>query len=221
MSIRRNRNILRIATVICMIVCTAVSIMLLGCSNASDQAPSPAGREPVKLQVEAVNTAQGEIAFSISLEDLIKSFNSFYAAENGDGYLSEADQWMMQASCYAYSEEPDSRVFPQIMVYADSAVSEICQISLCYDDHSYSPATYDIYKDLIFYTFRTMFPGKPAEEVKTVSEKMLTAVEDSFTTDKETADRIPGMAYREDGIGIYPYYVVGELMEIRIVPVLE
>lgn len=221
MGTRRNRNGSHMTAVICMSVIIILSIIVSGCSSAGDEASSSKGCETVKLHVETVSTDQGENAFSISLEDFIRSFNSFYKAEKGDKYLGEAGQWMMYASCYVYSEDPDSRVFPQIMIYADSPVSEIYQISLCYDDHSYQPATYDIYKELIFYALRTIFPDKSEEEIKALSEKMLTAVEDSFTTDKEAANHTPEMTYREDGIGIYPYYVVGELMELRIVPVSE
>lgn len=217
----RNRNVSHMITVICMTVCMIVSITVSGCSSVSDKALPSERCEPVKLHVETISTDKGEKAFSISLEDFIKSFNSFYEADNGNRYLGEADQWMMYASCYIYSEEPASRVFPQIMIYADSRVSEIYQISLCYDDHSYRPETYDIYKELTFYALWTIFPDKSAEEINALSEKMLTAVEDSFTTDKEAANHTLEMTYREGGIGIYPYYVVGELMEIRIVPASE
>ena len=211
-------------------VCIAILTVMAGCGGEAGETSSGGTAQPVKLNPEVTVSDKGEETFGISPEDFIKSFNSFYKMDNAEAYLSDIDSWTMYATgptlhnsnetmCYAYSEEPAVRSIPKLVLYADSFASGIYQISICYDDHSYSPETYELYRELVFYTLRTMFPDKTDKDIKERTETMLKAVDDSFTTDKESANIMPELTYSENGIGLYPYYVVGELMEVRIIPV--
>lgn len=222
-----NKKSVLSAAVISLIALFTIS----GC-DISSESRSPEAAEPVKLDIQVVKSQTGEDAFSFSLEEFIKSFNSFYAAEKGEEYLPEVDKWNMYATgptihnsnetmCFAYSQEPAVRAIPQIIIYADSYATEVYQISISYDDHSYSPETYDLYKELTAYTLKTMFPDKKEKEIKEYTDSILAALDESFTTDKTSKDTMPQLIYNEGGIGIYPYYVVGELMEVRLIPAAQ
>lgn len=222
-----NKRTALIASIICLISLLTIS----GCGT-SQESKSPKASDPVALDIQVVKSQTGEDAFNFSLEDFIKSFNSFYAAEKEEEYLPEVDKWNMYATgptvhnsnetmCFAYSQEPAVRAIPQIIIYADSYATEIYQISISYDDHSYTPETYALYKELTAYTLKTLFPDKKDKEIKKYTDNILTALDESFTVDKASKDTIPQLTYNEDGIGIYPYYVVGELMEVRMVPAAQ
>lgn len=226
--------------VILTFMCMLMLIVFCGCHNntADDitDGEKTAGSDieqsnPVKLDIDIIQTETGENALSISIEDFIKSFNSFYAKDNGTGYLGDVDEWQMfaagptfynpnETTCFIYSEDMSVRSIPQMKVYADSIASGIYQISLSYDDHSYSIETYDMYEEMCFYTIRTIFPNETDKEIKEICELMLNAVDESFTLDKQDAEKMPELiSYQKDGIGMYPYYVVGEMMEICIVAI--
>lgn len=214
------------------ILCVALLMMLGGCASKSAEDMNEhkdETLEPVKFDVQIVKTDTGEDAFSISMEDFIESYNSFYAKDNGEGYLGDVDEWQMFASgptfhnanettCYTYSEDLSVRAIPQMKIYADSPNSGIYQISLAYDDHSYSIETYDMYEEMCFYAMRTLFPDESDKEIKNRCELMMKAVDESFTLDKQEAEEMPELTYQYNGVGMYPYYLVGKMMEIRIVP---
>lgn len=214
------------------LVCIVIIGLLAGCGDADIEdkgditEADPA--EVIKLDIESVKNDLGDQVFNISMEEFISSFNSLYAKDNSSGYLGDIDKWQMYTAAptlgstkemmlYIFSQEPEARSVPQIKIYADSPRSSIYQISIAYDDHSYSPETYDMYRELLHYTLKTMMPDKSDKYLAGLAEALLIAVDESFTTESSTASHNEA-AYGNEIMEIYPYYVAGDTMEVRLVP---
>ena len=212
-----------------------MAVTLCGCNNSQElskdhTAESKANNEIIQLDIDVIKTETGDEAFSISLTDFIESFNSYYSKNNSEIFLKGLEEWQIYdavvdvnndivTTCYAFSEDMDIRALPQLRIYADNTKSGIRQISMCYDIHSFSPETYERYEDLCYYVIRTMVPDVPDSEVETYTSELQDALDESFTTDKAYQAEEP--EYTWGKVGAYPYYVVGETMELRLIPISD
>jgi len=212
--------------------CVIMAVTLCGCNNSQELSKdhteeSKANNESIQLDIDVIKTETGDEAFSISLTDFIESFNSYYSKNNSEIFLKGLEEWQIYdavvdvnndivTTCYAFSEDMDIRALPQLRIYADNTKSGIRQISMCYDIHSFSPETYERYEELCYYVMRTMMTGANDSEVETYTSKLLDALDESFTTDKTYQAERP--EYTWGKVGAYPYYVVGETTELRLIP---
>ena len=212
--------------------CVIMAVTLCGCNNSQELSKdhteeSKTNNEIIQLDIDVIKTETGDEAFSISLTDFIESFNSYYNKDNTEIFLRDLKEWQMYdvvpdtnndivTTCYAFSEDMDIRALPQLRIYADNTKSGIRQISMCYDIHSFSPETYERYEELCYYVMRTMVPDAADDEVWSYTSKLLEALDESFTTDKTY--QAEGPEYIWGKVGAYPYYVVGETMELRLIP---
>lgn len=213
-----------------------------GAVQENDGEAAEYNRDEIKrIDIAIVETQQGERAFSMTPKDFIKSYNNFYRAEQGeaensDQYLAPVQDWQSytaaptvhmthETNCYLYSEDETVRSLPVLMIYADGGSSPVQQISVSYDEHSYSPQTYALYEEMCFYTLQVMLPERDREKVTTLRDTVLAAAEESFTTDQSASGSLPAFLYYvensngEGGVGVYPYFVVGQSEEVRIIPI--
>ncbi len=213
--------------------CMIMIFILSGCSNSQKVSKENTedlknSNEIIQLDVETIEAQAGDITFNISLTDFIESFNSHYNKDKNEILLTGLEEWEMYdvvldpnddnvTTCYTFSEDMDMRSLPQLRVSADNTKSGIRQISMCYDIHSFSPETYERYEELCYYALRTMVADATDDEVKAYTFELLDALDESFTTDKTHYNS--GPKYTWGPVGAYPYYVVGETMELRLVPV--
>ena len=212
--------------------CVIMAVTLCGCNNSQELSKdhteeSKTNNAIIQLDIDVIKTETGDEAFSISLTDFIESFNSYYNKDNTEIFLRGLEEWQIYdavvdvnndivTTCYAFSEDMDIRALPQLRIYADNTKSGIRQISMCYDIHSFSPETYERYEELCYYVMRTMMTGANDSEVETYTSKLLDALDESFTTDKTYQAERP--EYTWGKVGAYPYYVVGETTELRLIP---
>ena len=212
--------------------CVIMSVALCGCRDSRELSKnhteeSKTNNAIIQLDIDVIKTETGEEAFSISLTDFIESFNSYYNKDNTEIFLKGLEEWQIYdavadanndiiTTCYAFSEDMDIRALPQLRIYADNTKSGIRQISMCYDMHSFSPETYERYEGLCYYVMRTMVTDATDSEVETYTSKLLDALDESFTTDKAYQAEEP--EYTWGKVGAYPYYVVGETTEMRLIP---
>ena len=214
------------------VTCIITIFLLAGCGDAQNQnkedSQATNTSNTVKLDIETIKTDSGSASFNISIEDFIKSFNSYYEKDKGEVLLKDLGKWQMYdvtldnqgnnvTTCYSFSEDINIRALPQLKVYADNTKSGILQISMCYDMHSFSPETHAMYKELCYYAMKTMMPDASDDKVKERAQKALDSLDESFTTDETSYDYEPVFTWGP--IGAYPYYVVGETMELRLIPV--
>lgn len=224
---------LKLISVLAVLLCVVIAGLLAGSGSADKEtegdASEASSEEVIELNIESAKNDSGNQAFNISLEDFIASFNSHYAKDTNAEYLGSIDQWQIipesptvyaskDTSCYIFSQEPDIRSVPQLKVYADSTKTGIYQISLAYDDHSYSPETYDMYRELCMYTFMVMCPEMTKDELSTLIDDILSSVDESFTYEKPTDGAAAGSIYKDKNVEVFSYNVAGDTMEVRIAP---
>lgn len=215
--------------------CVIMVAVLCGCSSSQELSKDHTeedkrNNEVIQLDIDVIKIGTDDETFSISLIDFIESFNSYYNKDNTETFLKGLEEWQMYdvvldtnngivTTCYMFSEDMDIRALPQLRIYADNTKSGIRQISMCYDIHSFSPETYERYEDLCYYVIRTMAPDVPDSEVETYTSELQDALDESFTTDKAYQAEEP--EYTWGKVGAYPYYVVGETMELRLIPISD
>ena len=212
--------------------CVIMAVTLCGCNNSQELSKdhteeSKTNNAIIQLDIDVIKTETGDEAFSISLTDFIESFNSYYSKNNSEIFLRGLEEWQIYdavvdvnndivTTCYMFSEDMDIRALPQLRIYADNTKSGIRQISMCYDIHSFSPETYERYEELCYYVMRTMVTDATDDEVWSYTSKLLDALDESFTTDKAYQAEEPEYIWGK--VGAYPYYVVGETTELRLIP---
>lgn len=115
--------------------------------NETEPTVSQAEIDP--LDIQAVENRENELVFTFSIDDYIRSYNSYYERGYCRSYLTPASQWQ----CYTYDSAihsdhetkkyyftEDERVYslPTITVYVPTNGDYIQEITVNFDEHSYA-----------------------------------------------------------------------------------
>ena len=192
-----------------------------------------------KAEIRELNAAvmdyQGdELIFSFSIDDFIDSFNGYYWADYESRYLLPSSMWIsfvyessihsMYASNYYYFT-PDETMWslPTVSVFTPSDESYVQEIMLNFDDHSYTESMYHLYERTCFYTIKVLFPSfDDAEIVELYTKLKELAYQNVFPNEQGySSDSIPVALFYKDGIGLYPYFAIGESVHLCVIPVTD
>lgn len=187
-----------------------------------------------ELKIDVLNNREDELVFSISIGDYINSYNSYYQAAKNVSYLTPSTEWRSniydktihsnhETIRYNFTEDPKVWPLPTISVYAPTNGEYIQEVALNFDDHSYTEEMYDLYTEMCFYTLKVFFPELKDDEV-TELYTTLNSLAYSNIFPKERGYKngaVPCDLYYKDGIGLYPYFAVGESLHLCIIPVTE
>ena len=192
-----------------------------------------------KAEIRELNAAvmdyQGdELVFSFSIDDFIDSFNGYYWADYESRYLLPSSMWISfvyessihskYASNYLYFT-PDETVwsFPTVSVFTPSDESYVQEIMLSFDDHSYTESMYHLYERTCFYTIKVLFPSFDDTGIVELYTKLNElAYQDIFPNEHGySSDSIPVALFYKDGIGLYPYFAIGESVHLCVIPVTD
>ena len=192
-----------------------------------------------KAEIRELNAAvmdyQGdELIFSFSIDDFIDSFNGYYWADYESRYLLPSSMWISfvyessihskYASNYLYFT-PDETVwsFPTVSVFTPSDESYVQEFMLSFDDHSYTESMYHLYERTCFYTIKVLFPSfDDAEIVELYTKLKELAYQNVFPNEQGySSDSIPAALFYKDGIGLYPYFAIGESVHLCVIPVTD
>lgn len=178
-----------------------------------------------------MENSDGQMVFDMTLEDFTDQYNIVYRYEYGESFLPSAYQWAFYntmavhgdnaAICYHFSEDERVRAVPVISVFVPEMDAHVQQIMVSYDDHSYSIPTYEMYEELCFYTLKVMLPTLRDEELTKLYTEVNVLADENITYVPYAANAVPCTLYHKDGIGVYPYYCVGEELHLCIIPVTE
>ena len=213
-------------------------LMLFACSDkGSMEKPQESGVQEahgkiVTLDVGAMENEAGQIVFNVSIDDFMESFNSIYRSNgNGEDFLPPLHEWPFyntmaihadnEVLCHHYSEDESIRAIPKISVFTPVTDDAVQQVIVSYDDHSYSIPTYEMYEELCFYTMKTMLPDMTDDEITALCSRVNTMADENITDVPYSSKAAPCALYHKGGIGIYPYYCIGEELRFCIIPVTE
>ncbi len=185
-----------------------------------------------ELDIQVMENREDEMVFSFSIDDFIDSYNGYYWQDKNVRYLLPSLEWRAylydtavhsrhRTSCCIFSKDETMPAFPTITVYVPSNGSYVQEITVDFDDHSYMDSLYNIYEEQCFYTLKVMFPDLADETITNLYTTLNQLAYDNVTTVKYTSDSVPCALYYRGGIGIYPYFALGESVHLCMIPVTQ
>ena len=207
-------------------------------SNAQAETEVTEGTQPQmeikELDIAVMENRENELVFDISIDDFIDSYNGYYWDDKNSCYLSPSSEWRCfiyetaihsnhRTFYYNFTEDEKRWPLPTISVYVPTNGDYIQEVTLNFDDHGYTEAMYELYEEMCFYTLKVFFPDFTDEkitELYTAQNKL--AYENVFPNEEGyDSDSVPCALYYKDGIGLYPYFAIGEFVHICIIPVTQ
>ena len=187
-----------------------------------------------ELDAAVMDYQEDELVFSFSIDDFIDSFNGYYWEDYESRYLLPSSMWISfvyessihskYASNYYYFT-PDETMWslPTVSVFTPSDESYVQEIMLSFDDHSYTESMYHLYERTCFYTIKVLFPSfDDAEIVELYTKLKELAYQNVFPNEQGySSDSIPAALFYKDGIGLYPYFAIGESVHLCVIPVTD
>lgn len=206
----------------------AKSMRLLA-DKMKEIAKEEAGRE---LEIGIVENRAGEFVFTFSIDDFIGRYNSIYEADRGNSYLAPSWEWRAYnydraihsdygCSYYNYSKDESILPFPTISVYTPLGRDCVHEITLNFDDHSYTEPLFKAYEDMCFYTLRTLLPDLSDDEIVTLYTTLNDLAYEHLTTVNYTSESVPYAVYYRGNVAVYPYFSIGESLHLCIIPAAQ
>jgi len=238
-----NRKCRKITAWLLIAVFTAMAFA--GCSDISAdhnttqennqqqlQADNSEKEQFVMPEIDIIENRAEELVFSVSINDYITAYNSLYRADNGCDYLTPPGQWQCsvydeaihsphEMLYYYFTEDERAFSLPTISVYVPPNEDYIQEITVNFDDHSYAPEMYELYENMCFYSLKFFFPELDDEQITELYKAVNhLGYENVFPNEQGySSDSVPCVLYHKDGIGVYPYFAIGQWQHLCIIPV--
>lgn len=188
--------------------------------------------ELTKIDVKTVHG--NEALFTISAEDFIRSFNYLFACDFGSHYFPPLEEWAGRSynsgihSRYPtmqfwFSEDENIFTLPTVTVYTPMEERCIQEITINFDEHSYTETGFQRYKQLCSYTLRVFFPTLSEEVVSQLCDQVI-SVGNQNVFDSDAwygSGAVPCALFYKDGVGIYPYFAIGDWQRFCVIPVTD
>lgn len=187
-----------------------------------------------QLDISVVENRENELVFDISMDDFIESYNSLFLQDKGREYLLPKSEWRKFTYDDAIHSDYETSLFeftvderiwsqPTITVYVPTNGDYIQEITVNFDEHGYSESFYAEFEELCFYTLKVLFPDMPDKEIIALYEEAnhLGNMNVFLNENGYKKGCVPCVLYHKDGIGIYPYFAIGEWVHLCIIPVTQ
>ena len=179
-----------------------------------------------------VGTGQnGTPVFFLTLNAFIDGFNAYYRREHPQPYLLAGPGWSRytvdraphgqgRTVIYEFSRDRESRAMPTVSVYVPEGDERIAEVTLNFDDHSFTPALFGEYRELCRCALRLFFPGMDDENADALIREQIAFADAHILPDTQWygADAVPQTVYIDNDAAVYPYFAAGDLLRICIVP---
>ena len=190
---------------------------------------------PIKeLDVGMAAGDEGTLTFDITLDDFIASYNGYYWQDESVRYLLPAAEWPQEnleqtvqstepATRYYYRADAEKWTLPQLRVTVPEGSGKVEEVAVCYDEHSYSEASYALFEKDCFYTLKTFFPELDdralTEIVETVNQSSYDHTFLSSQQYRPGTAQLPPLLYHRDGIAVFGYFAIGAPVHFCVIPV--
>ena len=186
------------------------------------------------LDIQVMENRKNELVFTISTSDYVESYNSYYKVDYCRSLLPPVSQWQCftydsaihseyETKCYSFTEDEHVYSLPTIMVYVPTNDDYIQQITVNFDEHSFTQSGFERYKEMCYYTMKVFFPDlSDARIMDLCAEIVALGNQNVFSSDEWfSKNAVPFALFYREGIGVYPYFAIGDWEHFCIIPVTE
>ena len=186
------------------------------------------------LDIQVMENRKNELVFTISTSDYVESYNSYYKVDYCRSLLPPVSQWQCftydsaihseyETKCYSFTEDDHVYSLPTITVYVPTNDDYIQQITVNFDEHSFTQSGFEQYKEMCYYTMKVFFPDlSDARIMDLCAEIVALGNQNVFSSDEWfSKNAVPFALFYREGIGVYPYFAIGDWEHFCIIPVTE
>lgn len=186
------------------------------------------------LDIQVMENRKNELVFTISTSDYVESYNSYYKVDYCRSLLPPVFQWQCftydsaihseyETKCYSFTEDEHVYSLPTITVYVPTNDDYIQQITVNFDEHSFTQSGFEQYKEMCYYTMKVFFPDlSDARIMDLCAEIVALGNQNVFSSDEWfSKNAVPFALFYREGIGVYPYFAIGDWEHFCIIPVTE
>ena len=195
---------------------------------------TPSQVETGALDIQVMENRKNELVFTISTSDYVESYNSYYKIDYCRSLLPPVSQWQCftydsaihseyETKCYSFTEDEHVYSLPTITVYVPTNDDYIQQITVNFDEHSFTQSGFEQYKEMCYYTMKVFFPDLPDARIMDLcAEIVALGNQNVFSSDEWfSKNAVPFALFYREGIGVYPYFAIGDWEHFCIIPVTE
>ncbi|RKI42566.1 hypothetical protein D7V86_12940 [bacterium D16-51] len=223
------------------IVCLTLCIVSLSACGKTEKAITieRTSGMPIKLNLErkyntiklsGVIQKDNGLYFANTLEDFIDCYNNYYYRDEGEIYIKPYSEWYSYVQYFGrykgdmhYEFKADKKIWtlPTITVYTPQDETIMKELTVDFDDHSYTEKMYKQYEEMCFYTLKAFFPDMNEKELTKLYKKLNKKAYANIFRNVQGfhSDNPPSDLYYRDEAGVYPYFAYGESVRICIIPV--
>lgn len=179
----------------------------------------------------ALETKGDEPVFAGTADDFINLFNMLWRTENKSNYLNPVSEWQSckfpssihyngECNYYYFTENEKIWSLPSIAIYTPVNSDNILQVTVSFDDHSFSEQTYELYEKLCYYTIKTFISGITDAQAENLCSEINKLAYDNMVSNGRGYDStidIP-VAYSYNTLIVYPYFAAGDMVRFTIIP---
>ena len=198
--------------------------------NKRTEMPVSIQRDYKKQGTEVQYSGNGKLEFAFTIEDFINIYNEYYHNDNSSIYIYPCEEWYSYIQDfgkykgmvhYEFTADKEIWTLPSITIYTKENRKEILELTVNFDDHSYTKKMYKQYEELCYYTLKVFFPGWTKKKIiKSYKDINKLAYKNIFPNKKGFDSGNPPIdLYYQGKIGVYPYFAYGERVRLCIIPV--
>lgn len=181
-------------------------------------------------ETEVQYSGNGKLEFAYTIEDFINNYNEYYYNDNESIYINPCEEWYSYIQDfgkykgmvhYEFTADKEILTLPTITIYTKENRKEILELTVNFDDHSYTGKMYKQYEELCYYTLKVFFPGLTKKKIIKLYKDINKLAYNNIFPNKKGFDsgNPPSALYYQGKIGVYPYFAYGESVRLCIIPV--
>lgn len=228
-------------------VCAVAPMLLIGgflwiwilCQNPVEQpewnmilVAEEEASEPSKIEIITVH--ENEALFEVTAEDFIQSFNNLFERNFGIRYFPPLKDWRSSsynsgihsdfpAMQFVFLEDERIHSLPTFTIYTPIEQRKVQEITVNFDEHSYTDAGYQRYRQLCIYTLKVFLPDLNEDNISQLFDEII-SVGNQNVFDSDAwfgSGAVPFALFCQDGVGIYPYFAIGDWQRFCVIPVTD